>query len=189
MQRGNLNDNSWPKITRAMGHIQRMGRNIMIDETPALTVPHLRNKLKLLMMRRRVDLVIVDYLQLMQGKGENRNQEITSITGALKGLAKETGLPVIALSQLSRKCEDRTDKRPLQADLRDSGAIEQDADVILMIYRDDFYNRDSPIAGITELNAVKHRNGDTGFVQLGFDGRTSSFHDLSYQQETNGGHR
>ena len=121
---------------------------------------------------------MIDYLQLMEGGGDNRVQELSKITRSLKGLARELSVPVIALSQLSRGVEARTNKRPMLSDLRESGSIEQDADLVMMLYRDDYYNPDSPDRGIAEVNIAKHRNGPTGTVKLLFDPQFTKFKNL-----------
>ena len=126
-----------------------------------------------------IGLVIIDYLQLMEGGGDNRVQELSKITRSIKGLARELGAPVIALSQLSRGVEARTNKRPMLSDLRESGSIEQDADLVAMLYRDEYYNTDSPDRGIAEVIIAKHRNGPTGIVKLLFDPQFTKFKNLA----------
>jgi replicative DNA helicase len=124
-------------------------------------------------------LVLIDYLQLMEGSGDNRVQELSKITRSLKGLARELNVPVIALSQLSRGVEARTNKRPMMSDLRESGAIEQDSDLIIMLYRDEYYSPDTPDRGIAEVIITKHRNGPTGVVKLLFDPQFTRFRNLA----------
>src|SRR5690606_13938008 len=139
----------------------------------------LRAKCRRLKMTQGLGLVIVDYLQLMSGRGDSREQEISGISRSLKALAKELHVPVIALSQLNRGVESRQDKRPILADLRESGAIEQDADIVGFIYRDEVYHKDSPDVGIAEFNIVKHRNGPIGMVRLSFQGKFTRFDNLA----------
>jgi replicative DNA helicase len=152
-----------------------------IDDTPAISALELRAKARRMMTDRGLGMVIVDYLQLMRGRegAERREQEISEISRSLKGLAKELNIPVIALSQLNRKVEERHDKRPLLSDLRESGAIEQDADVIAFIYRDEVYNRDSPDKGIAEIHISKQRNGPTGSVKLKYIDTYTRFENLA----------
>ncbi len=152
-----------------------------IDDTPAISALELRAKARRMMADRGLGLVVVDYLQLMRGRegAERRDQEISDISRSLKSLAKELNVPVIALSQLNRKVEERHDKRPLLSDLRESGAIEQDADVIAFIYRDEVYNRDSPDKGTAEIHLSKHRNGPTGNIKLTFIDSYTRFEDAA----------
>ena len=173
---GKLNDEDWPRLTSAVSLLN--DAPIFIDDTPALTPMELRARARRIKREHNLGLVIVDYLQLMQaGESayENRATEISNITRALKGLAKELDVPVIAMSQLNRSLESRTDKRPVMSDLRESGAIEQDADVILFIYRDEVYNEDSPHKGTAEVIVGKQRNGPTGRVVLTFLGEYTKF--------------
>jgi replicative DNA helicase len=158
---------------------------IYIDDSPGLSVTNLRAKTRRLHMDVPLDLVIVDHLQLMtSGKsGENRVQEMSEISRQLKGLARELHVPVLALSQLSRAVESRSPKLPILSDLRESGSIEQDADVVIFIYRDDYYNKESEKQGIAELHIAKHRNGPTGQVSLLFNSRTTKFLDLEVYRE------
>jgi len=174
---GKLHDNDWPKLTRATGMLA--DAPIYIDDTPGLTVLEMRAKARRLKSEHDLGLIVVDYLQLMQGKSnsENRAQEISEISRSLKAMAKELDVPVLALSQLNRSLENRTDKRPQLADLRESGAIEQDADVIMFIYRDEVYNRaeDNPNRGLAEIIVGKQRNGPTGMIKLTFLGEYTTF--------------
>ena len=158
-----------------------MDAPMYIDDTPAISVLELRAKARRMMTDRGLGLIIVDYLQLMRGREgtERREQEISEISRSLKSLAKELNIPVIALSQLNRKVEERHDKRPLLSDLRESGAIEQDADVIAFIYRDEVYNRDSTEKGIAEIHVSKHRNGPTGNVKLRFIDSYTRFENMA----------
>ncbi len=166
---GNLSDEDFPKIGYAMGTLAEAP--LYIDDSPSLNIMEIRSKCRRLQMEHGLDLVIVDYLQLMEGRSrnsDNRVQEISEISRSLKTLAREINVPVIALSQLSRAVEARPDKRPMLSDLRESGSIEQDADVVMFIYRDDYYHKDSERKGITELLVRKHRNGPIGDVELFF---------------------
>ena len=150
---------------------------MFIDDTPALTPAELRARCRRIAREHGLDLIVIDYLQLMQvaGTSENRATEISEISRSLKAMAKELNVPVIALSQLNRSLEQRTDKRPVMSDLRESGAIEQDADVILFIYRDEVYDEESPDKGIAEVIIGKQRNGPIGKVKLAFRGQFTRF--------------
>ncbi|MBS0307776.1 MAG: replicative DNA helicase [Proteobacteria bacterium] len=176
LRTGRLNEEDWPKLTHA---IQRMNdAQVFIDETPALNAIELRARSRRLSRQcGKLGLIIIDYLQLMSAttSGENRATEISEISRSLKGLAKELGCPVIALSQLNRSLEQRPNKRPVMSDLRESGAIEQDADVILFIYRDEVYNPDSQDKGTAEIIIGKQRNGPIGSVRLTFLGQYTKF--------------
>ena len=161
--------------------------NIFIDDTPGASVTDIRTKARRLYAEHGLDLLIIDYMQLMTGQGggrggENRQQEISFISRSLKALARELNVPVIALSQLSRAVESRTDKRPMLSDLRESGSIEQDADVVLFIYRDDYYNEDSERQNIADVLVAKHRHGSTGTVSLYFRKELTQFRDLEIQR-------
>ena len=174
---GRLHDNDWPKLTRATGMLT--DAPIYIDDSAGTTVLEMRAKTRRLKSEHDLGLVVVDYLQLMQGKSgiENRVQEISDISRSLKAMAKELDVPVIALSQLNRLLESRTDKRPQLSDLRESGAIEQDADVIVFIYRDEVYNKadDNPNRGIAEVIVGKQRNGPIGTIKLTFLAEYTTF--------------
>ena len=173
---GKLDDEDWPRLTSAVSLLN--DAPIFIDDTPALTPMELRARARRIKREHDLGLIIVDYLQLMQAGesgSENRATEISAITRALKGLAKELDVPLIAMSQLNRSLEQRTDKRPVMSDLRESGAIEQDADVILFIYRDEVYNEDSPSKGTAEIIIGKQRNGPIGKVTLTFLGEYTKF--------------
>jgi replicative DNA helicase len=175
MRNGRLHDSDFTKISHAIG---RLGNApLFIDDNPNLTVMDIRAKARRMKSRGGLSLVVVDYLQLMSGRqnAENRQVEISEISRGLKILARELEIPVVALSQLSRNLESRTDKRPMLADLRESGAIEQDADVVLFIYRDEVYNPESAERGSAEILVAKHRNGPTGAVQLAFVGTYARF--------------
>jgi replicative DNA helicase len=180
LRTGRLTDEDWPKLSEA---IERMhAAPLHIDETPALSSLDLRARARRLAREYgKLGLIVVDYLQLMSANsaGENRATEISEISRSLKGLAKELKVPVIALSQLNRTVEQRQDKRPVMSDLRESGAIEQDADVILFIYRDEVYNPESPDKGIAEIIIGKQRNGPIGRVQLRFGGEHTRFDNLA----------
>jgi len=176
LRTGRLNDDDWSRLTGAIGRMQDMP--MFIDETPALSVIDLRGRARRLARQQgRLGLVVIDYLQLMSGSGgnENRATEISEMTRSLKSLAKELNCPVIALSQLNRSLEQRPNKRPVMSDLRESGGIEQDADVILFIYRDEVYNPDSPEKGTAEVIIGKQRNGPIGTIRLTFAGQFTRF--------------
>jgi replicative DNA helicase len=170
LRTGNLEELDWPKLTSAMNLLQRS--HIFIDETPALSPSELRARARRLKREHDIQLIVVDYLQLMAvpDTRENRATEIAEISRSLKAIAKELNVPVIALSQLNRSLEQRPNKRPVMADLRESGSIEQDADLILFIYRDEVYNEESAEKGKAEIIIGKHRNGETGTVHLAFQG-------------------
>ena len=173
---GKLDDDDWPRLTSAVSLLNEAP--IFIDDTPGLTPMELRARARRLKREHGLGLILVDYLQLMQSSDrneENRATEISNITRALKGLAKELDVPVIALSQLNRSVESRTDKKPVMSDLRESGAIEQDADVILFIYRDEVYNKESPVKGTADIIIAKQRNGPIGEVRLTFLGEYTRF--------------
>lgn len=172
---GKLGDEDWPRLTSAVSILQES--RMFIDDTPALTPSELRARCRRISREHGLDLVIVDYLQLMQVAGtiENRATEISEISRSLKAMAKELNVPVIALSQLNRSLEQRNDKRPVMSDLRESGAIEQDADVILFIYRDEVYDEESVDKGLAEIIIGKQRNGPIGKVKLAFRGQFTRF--------------
>ncbi len=174
---GRLEDDDWPKLTMAVGELAEAP--LFIDDTPALTPNELRARARRLARENggKLGLIVIDYLQLMQvaGHSENRAGEISEISRSLKGLAKELDVPVIALSQLNRSLEQRPNKRPVMSDLRESGAIEQDADVIVFIYRDEVYNEDSPDKGTAEIIIGKQRNGPIGTIRLTFLGQYTRF--------------
>ncbi|QDX82701.1 replicative DNA helicase [Denitratisoma sp. DHT3] len=176
LRTGRLGDEEWDKMTVALGKLH--DAPIHIDETGAISPSDLRARARRLHRQcGKLGLIVIDYIQLMSSSkdGENRATEVSEISRSIKALAKELEVPVIALSQLSRKVEERNDKRPLMSDLRESGAIEQDADMILMMYRDDYYNKDSQHKGMAEVIIGKHRNGPTGTVQLTFLGEYTKF--------------
>ncbi len=174
---GQLDEDDWPRLTSAVSILNEA--NIFIDDTPALSPTEMRARVRRLKRKHNIGLIVVDYLQLMQVKGgsENRVNEISEISRGLKALAKEMNVPVIALSQLNRGLEQRPNKRPVMSDLRESGAIEQDADLIVFIYRDEVYNEDSPDQGTAEIIIGKHRNGPLGMARLTFIGQYTKFED------------
>jgi len=183
LRNGRFADEDWPRIN---GAIQQMSEaKIFIDDTPALTPTEIRARARRLWRERGLDLIIVDYLQLMRsgGNAENRTTEISEISRSLKALARELNVPLIALSQLNRSVEQRADKRPVMSDLRESGAIEQDADLILFIYRDEVYHQDSPKKGIADIHIAKQRNGPTGEFPLTFLGRFTRFENFAPEIE------
>lgn len=163
---GNLNDSEWEKLIESAGEIGQS--RLIIDDTPGISIAEMRSKCRKYKMDMGLDMIIIDYLQLMSGSGrtDSRQQEISDISRSLKALARELNVPVLALSQLSRAVEQRPDHRPMLSDLRESGAIEQDADVVMFIYRDDYYNHDSEKKGISEIIIAKQRNGPIGTVEL-----------------------
>lgn len=177
---GKLGDDDWPRLTHAVGILSEV--NMYIDDTPALSPGELRARCRRLSREHGLGLIVIDYLQLMQvhGSSENRATEISEISRSLKALAKELNVPVVALSQLNRSLEQRNDKRPVMSDLRESGAIEQDADVIMFIYRDEVYDEDSPDKGIAEIIIGKQRNGPIGIRKLRFFGEYTTFENLAF---------
>lgn len=172
---GNLSEDDFPKLVDAASKIA--DAPIYIDDTPALSVSELRAKARRLHREKKLSLILVDYLQLLKSPTfkNSREQEISDISRSLKALAKELNIPVISLSQLNRSVEQRTEKRPLMSDLRESGAIEQDADIIMFIYRDEVYNEDTPDKGVAEIIISKHRSGPTGIARLAFTGEYTRF--------------
>jgi replicative DNA helicase len=175
-----MHEDDWPRFTSAVSQLK--DKKLFIDDTPALSPNDIRTRARRVAREAgSLDMIMVDYLQLMRGNGkvENRTNEISEISRSLKAIAKEMRCPVIALSQLNRSLENRTDKRPVMADLRESGAIEQDADVILFIYRDEVYNPESDAAGTAELIIGKQRNGPIGTVRLSFIGNLTKFENLA----------
>ncbi len=177
---GKLTENDFPRLVEAASKLAQA--DIFVDDTPALSVLEMRAKARRLHREKKLGAVIIDYLQLMRGsqrRAERREQEISEISGALKALAKELHVPVIALSQLNRSVETRQDKRPIMADLRESGAIEQDADIIGFVYRDEVYHPDTADKGVAELIISKHRNGPIGTVRMAFQGEFTVFENLA----------
>ena len=182
LRTGQLEDEDWSRVTSAIRILKDQAK-VFIDDTPGLSPDVLRSKARRLKREHDLGLIVIDYLQLMSvpGNSENRATEISEISRSLKGLAKELNVPVIALSQLNRSLETRTDKRPVMADLRESGAIEQDADMIVFIYRDDYYNKEtSPDKGLAEIIIGKQRSGPTGSCKLRFFGEYTRFDNLSH---------
>ena len=167
LRSGSLADSDWEKLIEGAGTIGRS--KLIIDDTPGISISELRSKCRKYKLEHDLKLIIIDYLQLMSGSGrssDSRQQEISDISRSLKGLARELNVPVVALSQLSRQVEQRPDHRPMLSDLRESGAIEQDADVVMFIYRDDYYNKDTPDNNIAEISIAKQRNGPIGTINL-----------------------
>ena len=164
---GQIEDEDWMKLAQTLGRIS--DAPIYIDDTPGISVMEIRAKCRKLKLEKNIGLIVIDYLQLISGSGKkntSREQEISEISRSLKILAKELNVPVIALSQLSRTAEKRDDKRPMLSDLRESGAIEQDADIVMFLYRDDYYNPDTEKKNVAEVILAKHRGGSTGTVEL-----------------------
>lgn len=168
LRTGNLTDSDWDAVVEGIGVIGNS--KLIIDDTPGISITELRSKCRKMKLEYGLSMIIIDYLQLMSGSGsknsDNRQQEISEISRSLKALAREMNAPVLALSQLSRACETRTDHRPMLSDLRESGAIEQDADVVMFLYRDDYYNKDTETPNIAEVIIAKQRNGPIGTVNL-----------------------
>ncbi len=182
---GKLEEEDWSKLAEAIGPLS--ASNIYIDDTPGISITEIRAKCRKLQVEKHIGMVIIDYLQLIQGtnkRGGSREQEISEISRSLKIMAKELNVPVIALSQLSRAVEQRPDHKPMLSDLRESGAIEQDADIVMFLYRDDYYNPDSEKKNIAEVIIAKHRGGSTGSVDLRWFGSYTKFTNLGkgYEQ-------
>ncbi|GAA0864960.1 replicative DNA helicase [Paraclostridium tenue] len=175
IKNGNLDENDWPRIIDAMSVLSNA--NIYIDDTPGIKISELRSKCRKLKIEKGLDLILIDYLQLMEGdnNNESRQQEISKISRSLKIIAKELNCPVVALSQLSRAPEQRSDHRPMLSDLRESGAIEQDADIVMFLYRDEYYHPDSERKNIGEVIIAKNRHGETGSVELVWLGEIQKF--------------
>lgn len=184
LRTGNMKDSDWEKLIEGAGIIGKS--KMIIDDTPGISVSELRSKCRKYKLEHGLDIIIIDYLQLMTGSvgksSESRQQEISEISRSLKGLARELNVPVVALSQLSRAVESRPDKRPMLSDLRESGAIEQDADVVMFIYRDEYYNKDSEYKKQAEIIIAKQRNGPVGTVHLAWLGEYTKFANLSRQE-------
>ena len=180
LRTGNLNDNDWDPLIR--GIVDVSDSKIIIDDTPGISVRELRSKCRKVKLEKGLSIVIIDYLQLMTGsskRSENRQQEISEISRSLKALAREIKAPVVALSQLSRACETRPDHRPMLSDLRESGAIEQDADIVMFLYRDDYYHKDTEHPNEAEVIIAKQRNGPIGTVNLMWKPETTRFVNIS----------
>ncbi len=183
---GKIDDNEWIKLANASGRLA--DAPIYIDDTPGISIMEIRARCRKLKLEKDIGLVVIDYLQLVQGSGKknaSREQEISEISRSLKILAKELDIPVIALSQLSRGAEKRDDKRPMLSDLRESGAIEQDADIVMFLYRDDYYNEDSEKKNIAEIILAKHRGGSTGTVELLWLGNYTKFANIEKYRNEN----
>ncbi len=184
LRTGHLNETDWPRLMHGASSLHKA--KIFIDDTPAISVLEMRAKARRMRAEHRIGMIVVDYLQLMRGSGnpESRQQEISEISRSLKALAKELDVPVVALSQLNRGLESRTDKRPMMSDLRESGAIEQDADVIMFVYREEVYNKENvDLKGKAEIIIGKQRNGPIGKVDLTFLGEYTRFENLSMRSD------
>lgn len=186
LRTGNIKDSDWEKLIEGAGIIGKS--RLIIDDTPGISISELRSKCRKYKLEHGLDIIIIDYLQLMTGgvgrSQESRQQEVSEISRSLKGLARELNVPVVTLSQLSRAVESRPDKRPMLSDLRESGAIEQDADVVMFIYRDEYYNKDSEFKKQAEIIIAKQRNGPVGTVNLAWLGEYTKFANLSRQEES-----
>ena len=181
---GKLEEDDWTKLAGAIGPLSEA--EIFIDDTPGINITEIRAKCRKLKLEKNIGMVVIDYLQLIQGsnkRGGSREQEISEISRSLKILAKELDVPVIALSQLSRAAEQRPDHRPMLSDLRESGAIEQDADIVMFLYRDDYYNEDSPEKNVAEVIIAKQRAGSTGTVKLVWLGNYTKFANMERYRE------
>ncbi|MRH44383.1 replicative DNA helicase [Aquibacillus halophilus] len=182
LRTGNLQSEDWGKLTMAMGSLSNAG--IFIDDTPGIRVNEIRSKCRRLKQEHGLGMILIDYMQLIQGSAnskENRQQEVSEISRSLKGLARELNVPLVALSQLSRGVESRQDKRPMMSDLRESGSIEQDADIVGFLYRDDYYDKESEKQNIIEIILAKQRNGPVGTVELAFVKEYNKFVDLDHR--------
>lgn len=180
LRTGQLNDEEWERLIESAGTIGKS--KLIIDDTPGISIAELRSKCRKYKLEHDLSIIMIDYLQLMSGSGrtESRQQEISDISRSLKALARELSVPVVALSQLSRAVEQRPDHRPMLSDLRESGAIEQDADVVMFLYRDDYYNHDSPDKGVSEVIIAKQRNGPIGTVKLAWLPQYTKFANLEH---------
>jgi replicative DNA helicase len=179
LKSGFIRDNQWPMLAKAAGYMKDLP--IHVDDTPALHISEIRSRARMMHRRHGIKLIVLDYLQLARGDGDSREQVISSISSGLKAMAKELNIPVIALSQLNRGLENRPDKRPKLSDLRESGSLEQDGDIIIFIYRDEVYNKDdnNPNKGIAEIIFGKQRNGPTGTVKMAWLESITSFEELA----------
>ncbi|MAG36001.1 MAG: replicative DNA helicase [Dehalococcoidia bacterium] len=185
LRRGLINDDELQKIAKAIGRLSEVP--VYIDDTAGIPIMELRTKARRLQAEHNIGLILIDYLQLMQGQGrymENRVQEVSEITRSLKGLARELNIPIVAMSQLSRAVEQRPSHIPMLSDLRESGSIEQDADVVMFIYREDYYDKDTPKKDLADILIAKHRNGPTGELQLRFFSQQTRFADLETRQHS-----
>ncbi|MGN8647631.1 replicative DNA helicase [Gracilibacillus sp. HCP3S3_G5_1] len=184
LRTGSLEEEDWGRLSMAMGSLSNAG--IFIDDTPGIRVSEIRSKCRRLKQEHGLGMILIDYLQLIQGSAgsqENRQQEVSEISRSLKGLARELNVPLIALSQLSRGVESRQDKRPMMSDLRESGSIEQDADIVGFLYRDDYYDKESEKQNIIEIILAKQRNGPVGTVELAFVKEYNKFVDLDHRYQ------
>jgi len=183
LRTGNLEEEDWPRLADAVARLSKA--QIYIDDTPGITVPEMRSKARRLKLEKSLNLIVIDYLQLMQSnkRSESRQQEISEISRSLKALAREVDCPVLALSQLSRAPEMRSEHKPMLSDLRESGAIEQDADVVMFIYRDEYYHPDTEKKNIAEIIIAKQRNGPTGTVELVWMDKHTKFVDMAKYRE------
>jgi replicative DNA helicase len=179
LRSGKLSEEQFDQLSDTLEKLY--GVPLVIDDKPALHIAQIRARARRVARKQGLSLIVVDYIQLASGEGSNREQEVSGISRGLKALAKEFNVPVIAVSQLSRKVDERADKRPMLSDLRDSGAIEQDADIVLMMYRDEYYHRDSPEKGSAEVIIGKHRQGETGVVPMVFLGEFTRFETMTYE--------
>ncbi|MGL5196076.1 MAG: replicative DNA helicase, partial [Chroococcales cyanobacterium] len=184
LRSGRIAQNEWEALSIAIGNLSELP--LFIDDTPNITITDIRSKCRRLQAEQggQMGLILLDYLQLMEGSSpDNRVQELSRITRGLKQLARELNVPIITLSQLSRGVEARTNKRPMMSDLRESGSIEQDSDIVVMLYREEYYNPDTPDRGIAEVIITKHRNGPTGTIKLLFDPQFTKFKNLARPQQ------
>ena len=184
IRRGRISDEQFDKFIETSKNISELP--LYIDETPAITIAAMSNRARRIKRTHGLDMIIVDYIQLMRGTlnyKDGRVQEVSEITQGLKAIAKELSIPVVALSQLSRQVEQRDNKKPQLSDLRESGAIEQDADIVMMLYRDDYYNPGTETTGVAEVNIVKNRSGQTGKVDLFFSKEFTQFSNYSKQDQ------
>jgi replicative DNA helicase len=179
LRTGQMSDDDWTKLARSVGEVSEAP--LFIDDSPNMTLMEIRAKARRLKQRHDLKLIMVDYMQLMSSpkKTESRQQEVSELSRGLKLMAKELEVPVIAVSQLNRGPEQRTDKRPQLSDLRESGSIEQDADMVILLHRDDYYEKESPRAGEADFIVAKHRNGPTDTITVAFQGHFSRFVDMS----------
>lgn len=187
IRKGRLDSSDWAKLLEGADSIAKS--HLIIEDTPGITIGEMRSKCRKMKLENNLGLIIIDYLQLMSGSersSDSRQQEISDISRALKQLARELEVPVVALSQLSRAVEKRDDHRPMLSDLRESGAIEQDADVVMFLYRDDYYNKDTDIPGVAEVIIAKQRNGPIGTVQMAWIAEQTKFADMARPQDIRG---
>ena len=187
LRTGKLKDDEWAKLVEGAGIISNS--HLVIDDTPGINLQEFRSRARKYKLDHDIQIIFIDYLQLMAGNGgrnDNRQQEISDISRALKSLARELNIPIVALSQLNRAVEQREDHRPMMSDLRESGAIEQDADMVMFIYRDDYYNKDTEEKGIAEIIIGKQRNGPIGTVKLVWLPEYTKFANMSKNTKQNG---